>query len=56
MRVTMKITYNDSIRKVLFKLESSSVTKVLRTIDLLERFGKDLRMPHSRKYLRISSS
>ena len=45
----MKITYNDSIRKVLFKLESSSVTKVLRTIDLLERFGKALRMPHSKK-------
>lgn len=45
----MKITYDDSIKKALFKLESSSVTKVLRTIDLLERFGKDLRMPHSKK-------
>ena len=45
----MKITYDDSIKKALSKLESSSVTKVMRTIDLLERFGKDLRMPHSKK-------
>lgn len=45
----MKITYDDSIKKALLKLEESSITKILRTIDLLERFGKDLRMPHSKK-------
>jgi len=46
----MKILFFDSsIEKVLNNFETEIFAKVLRTIDLLEKFGWALRMPHSKK-------
>jgi phage-related protein len=37
------------VEKFINSLDSASLAKVLRTIDLLEKFGSDLSMPHSKK-------
>ncbi len=37
------------LEKFLSSLERSTLAKVLRTIDLLEMFGSELGMPHSKK-------
>lgn len=45
----MEITFFDeAIEVFLTKLEKPTIAKVLRTIDLLERFGNQLGMPHSK--------
>lgn len=41
--------FDDTIEKFIRYLEKSAAAKVLRTIDLLEEFGKKLGMPHSKK-------
>jgi len=45
----MEVTFFDEAVEVfLSKLEKSTIAKVLRTVDLLERFGNQLGMPHSK--------
>lgn len=38
-----------SLEKFIKSLEKPTVAKVLRTIDLLENFGRNLGLPHSKK-------
>lgn len=46
----MKILFFDNkLEKFIWSLEKSTIAKVLRTIDLLEKFGNKLEMPHSKK-------
>lgn len=42
------IFFDERIEVFLTKLEKPTIAKVLRTIDLLERFGHQLGMPHSK--------
>lgn len=43
--------YDNSLERFIELLEKPAVAKVLRTIDLLEKFGYDLKLPHSKKIL-----
>ncbi|TSC76709.1 MAG: putative phage protein Gp49 [Parcubacteria group bacterium Gr01-1014_33] len=46
----MKIRLFDSkIEEFIASLEKATIAKVLRTIDLLEMFGNQLGLPHSKK-------
>ena len=45
----MQIQTNDGIEKFIESLETKTIAKTLRTIDLLEKFGNRLAMPHSKK-------
>ena len=47
--LNMEIRFNNDIEKFIASLEKPSIAKVLRTIDLLERFGRQLGPPHSKK-------
>lgn len=49
MREGMEIKTDKSVECFILSLEDSASAKVLRTIDLLERFGHRLGMPHSKK-------
>jgi len=40
---------DNSLEKFIISLEKPTIAKVLRTIDLLERFGKKLTLPQSKK-------
>ncbi len=40
---------DSSLEKFIGSLEKSTIAKVLHTVDLLGRFGKDLGLPHSKK-------
>ncbi|NIA18466.1 MAG: type II toxin-antitoxin system RelE/ParE family toxin [Simkaniaceae bacterium] len=40
---------NQQIEDFICKLEKQAIAKVLRTLDLLEKFGNRLGMPHSKK-------
>lgn len=44
----MQIELLDSVETFLSSLQSKEIAKVLRTIELLEEFGNNLGMPHSR--------
>ncbi len=44
----MQITLLDSVEIFLLTLNEKEIAKVIRTIELLEEFGNDLGMPHSR--------
>lgn len=44
----MQIDLLDSAETFLSSLQSKEIAKVLRTIELLEEFGNNLGMPHSR--------
>lgn len=45
----MKITFfNQSIGDRIAKLDKPTTAKTLRTLDLLEKFGNELGMPHSK--------
>ena len=44
----MQIILLDSVETFLGSLNTKEVAKVIRTIELLEEFGNDLGMPHSR--------
>lgn len=49
----MKIVFFDAeLEGFIFSLQKGTIAKVLRTIDLLERFGVRLGMPHSKKIYR----
>jgi phage-related protein len=41
--------FDDRIEDFISKLEKPTIAKVLRMIDLLEHFGHQLGMPHSKK-------
>lgn len=41
--------YNQSIENFVLRLDKPTIAKALRTLDLLEKFGKKLGMPHSKK-------
>lgn len=41
--------FDSKIEKFIKSLEKETIAKVLRTIDLLETFGNNLDLPHSRK-------
>jgi phage-related protein len=41
--------YSDEIEEFVESLQEQTIAKVLRTFDLLERFGNQLKMPHSKK-------
>lgn len=43
--------FDEKVREFLKSLEKSTDSKVLRTLNLLEMFGSNLRMPHSKKIL-----
>lgn len=45
----MEIRVGPNIEKFISALEKPTLAKVLRTIDLLEKFGRKLGMPHSKK-------
>ncbi len=50
MNSTMKIIFFDnSVKKLIRNLEKPTASKVFRMIDLLERYGFGLKMPHSRR-------
>ncbi len=40
--------YHEDIEELIQSLERPTMAKVLRTLDLLERFGHQLGMPHSK--------
>ncbi|MCX6789798.1 MAG: type II toxin-antitoxin system RelE/ParE family toxin [Candidatus Gribaldobacteria bacterium] len=41
--------FSNDLEKFIQSLEKSTIAKILRTIDLLEKFGYDLKLPHSKK-------
>lgn len=41
--------FGSALEKFIQSLEKLTVAKILRTIDLLERFGLHLGMPHAKK-------
>ena len=45
----MEIRIDGKVEKFIATLRKSTIAKVLRTIDLLEQFGHQLGMPHSKK-------
>jgi len=45
----MNVKFFDKIEKFIDSLEESTIARVLRTIDLLEMFGHELGLPHSKK-------
>lgn len=44
----MQIILLDSVESFLELLNATEIAKVIRTVELLEEFGNDLGMPHSR--------
>lgn len=44
----MRVGVHAEVEKFIRELDAPTVAKALRTIDLLEKFGSDLRLPHSR--------
>ncbi|MDA2922549.1 type II toxin-antitoxin system RelE/ParE family toxin [Patescibacteria group bacterium AH-259-L07] len=45
----MRIYIDKDVEKFITSLGKSTIAKVLRTIDLLELFGRQLGLPHSKK-------
>ena len=41
--------FDGTLEKFINNLDDRTIAKTLRTIDLLERFGHELSMPHSKK-------
>lgn len=41
--------FDNKLEKFIESLEKPTIAKVLRTVDLLEKFGHQLEMPHSKK-------
>ena len=44
----MEIHIITAVNEFIVSLEESAIAKVLRTIDLLEKFGNQLQLPHSK--------
>lgn len=50
MSVTMEVKFfNAKVLKDLYELERPTISRVLKSIQLLKDFGATLRMPHSKK-------
>ncbi len=47
----MQIQVDESVEKFITSLQTQTLGKTLRTIDLLEKFGNRLGMPHSKKVM-----
>lgn len=45
----MKISIDPQVEELIESLEDQTIAKVLRSIDLLEKFGHLLTMPHAKK-------
>lgn len=45
----MQVRYLDPLERFIGGLEQATIAKVMRSIDLLERFGHGLGMPHTRR-------
>ncbi|OGY46312.1 MAG: hypothetical protein A2744_01685 [Candidatus Buchananbacteria bacterium RIFCSPHIGHO2_01_FULL_44_11] len=45
----IKIVFDNSVESFIRSLEKPAIAKVLRVIDLLEKFGHQLGLPHSKK-------
>lgn len=45
----IKIFFNDKVESFILSLEKATIAKVLHVIDLLEKFGYQLGLPHSKK-------
>lgn len=45
----IKIFFNDKVESFILSLEKPTIAKVLHVIDLLEKFGHQLNLPHSKK-------
>ena len=45
----MQISLDPKVERFISSLSKQAIAKVLRTIDLLEEFGNQLGMPHSKK-------
>lgn len=45
----MQVHIDDEVQKFIESLETQTIAKTLRTIDLLEKFGNKLTLPHSKK-------
>lgn len=43
--------FDEKVREFLKSLEKNTDSKIIRTLDLLEMFGSELRMPHSKKII-----
>jgi phage-related protein len=41
--------FNQNLEDFIARLETATLSKTLRTLDLLERFGNQLGMPHGKK-------
>ncbi len=41
--------FDESLKKFIFGLQKPTIAKVLRTINLLEKFGQKLGLPHAKK-------
>ncbi|MHA1658561.1 MAG: type II toxin-antitoxin system RelE/ParE family toxin [Promethearchaeota archaeon] len=41
--------FDSSLEKFIVSLEKPTISKILRVIDLLEKFGQNLGLPHSKK-------
>lgn len=41
--------FDQNIEEFIWSLDKPTIAKVLRTLDLLEKFGKKLGMPHGKK-------
>lgn len=44
----MEIHITTAVNEFIVSLEESAIAKLLRTIDLLEKFGNQLQLPHSK--------
>jgi len=44
-------TIDSSLERFIASLEKPTIARILRTIDLLERFGEKLTLPHSKRIL-----
>ncbi len=45
----MMLFFDSSVEDFILSLEKQTIAKVLRVIDLLEKFGHHLSLPHSKK-------
>jgi len=48
-KVMLVKLFDDKLEEFIKELGKPTIAKVLRTIDLLEKFGHQLEMPHSKK-------
>lgn len=45
----MELHINNNVEKFIKDLQENTIAKVLRSLDLLEKFGHELKAPHTKK-------